>query len=79
MEDDFFPRYTHQQDLYDEDVDPQVMNIEDDDDPSESLDIDSTAQIYSSATGKLLFHDVSITPIVGWRLRNIAYINSLQL
>ncbi len=53
MEDDFFPRNTNQQDLYDEDVDPQVLNIEDDDDPSESLDIHSTAQIYSSATGKI--------------------------
>jgi hypothetical protein len=43
----------HQDDLYDGDLDPEVLGIVDDDSPAESLDVNSTAQIYTGSTGKI--------------------------
>ncbi|EFX76649.1 hypothetical protein DAPPUDRAFT_248804 [Daphnia pulex] len=40
----------HQDDLYDEDLDPEVLGIVDEDSPAESLDVNSTAQIYTEST-----------------------------
>ncbi len=43
----------HQDDLYNEDLDPEVLGIVDDDSPAENLDVNSTAQIYTGSTGKI--------------------------
>lgn len=43
----------HQDDLYDKDLDPEVLGIVDDDSSAESLDMNSTAQIYTGSTGKI--------------------------
>lgn len=42
-----------QNDLYDEDIDPEVLNVVDEEGPEESLEINSTAQVYTSSTGKI--------------------------
>lgn len=44
---------SHQDDLYNEDLDPEVLGIVDDDSPAENLDVNSTAQIYTGSTGKI--------------------------
>lgn len=43
----------HQDYLYDEDLDPEVLGIVDEECPAESLDVNSTAQIYTESTGKI--------------------------
>lgn len=53
MAEEFTEENPNQDDLYDEDAEPLVLNIEDDNNPAETLDIHSTAQIYTSSTGKI--------------------------